>query len=681
MKRGFVLPLTLLVLSIFVLPLTAQEVPSAPTLELAEANSDSLPTLELTAYVLSSFGVPVTGLTADDFTIIGDLAEQAQIQSVEIVQGDDLAFATVLAMDTSSSMIGTPIEAAKAAALQFVQAADADDPIAIIVFANDAKLIQDFTTDHKMLEEAINSIEAYGVTALYDAAVLSIQTADMAPVTRRTVILLSDGADYGEVSENDESAALSEAAARGVAVNAIGLGFGADRGFLEELAQSTTGGFIESPSPNELADAYLAVAEVLRSQYALTLDVDVPLDGTIHTLVLQATTETGETNESEISFRAPIPIPLVSLPASLADDGPISEAIEIAPEIKADDEIARIEYLVDDELLGTGDVFIIDPVSLSPGSHILTVNVSDVDGDVGTATGDFEIAALSPELSIRGAFPTDPISDFLSVTLDTGGQTAIVQVSYAIDDAEATLLTTEPYSFEIDPGALAPGEHSVVVEAVNEGEQATIIEQDFTVSVIAPLVEIGGMDADAALEESTAVTVMATLQPGTRLANVTLSIDEEGIAEATNLGGFEATLDPMTLTPGAHDLTAEVTLEEGVTGRLVQAFEVAALAPTISISGLEADAVLSENMDVDIDVQSQTEVLSLEVSVDDSQIDEAQEAQLTITLDVAELEAGEHRLEIRATNASDLSNQLEIPFAVEANESEGEVIEDVAADS
>ena len=95
----------------------------------------------------------------------------------------------------------------------------------------------------------------------------------------------------------------------------------------------------ESPSPDELADAYLDVARVLRSQYALTLDVDVPLDGTIHTLVLQATTETGETNEGEITFRAPIPIPLVSLPSSLQSDGPISEITEIIPEIKADSNI------------------------------------------------------------------------------------------------------------------------------------------------------------------------------------------------------------------------------------------------------------------------------------------------------------------------------------------------------
>src|SRR5689334_6166312 len=97
-----------------------QETP-APRIEITGVNATQLPTVLITANVYDSLGQPVSGLTAADFALSGDLANVGTITSVENVTSDNLTFAVVLAIDVSSSMAGAPIARAQEAARQFVQ--------------------------------------------------------------------------------------------------------------------------------------------------------------------------------------------------------------------------------------------------------------------------------------------------------------------------------------------------------------------------------------------------------------------------------------------------------------------------------------------------------------------------------------------------------------------------------
>src|SRR5690606_33451533 len=110
---------------------------------------------------------------------------------------------------------------------------------------------------------------------------------------RRAVILLSDGAEYGGISSAPRGAALEEALERGVPVYTIGLGYGFDRTYLQSLAQGTLAQFSESPTPEELLAIYNNLAATLRSQYVVTLNVDIPADGTTYPLEVQVTTDAG----------------------------------------------------------------------------------------------------------------------------------------------------------------------------------------------------------------------------------------------------------------------------------------------------------------------------------------------------------------------------------------------------
>src|SRR5690242_2506521 len=127
--------LLILLLSVAFLPValvTMQSATPSPRLDITGVNATELPAATITVEVLDSLGQPVGGLTKDDFILSGDLADVAQIVSVENVTDDNLSFAVVLVIDTSSSMAGRPIELAKEAATDFINGIGEHDPVAII---------------------------------------------------------------------------------------------------------------------------------------------------------------------------------------------------------------------------------------------------------------------------------------------------------------------------------------------------------------------------------------------------------------------------------------------------------------------------------------------------------------------------------------------------------------------
>lgn len=363
-------------------------------LEISTVTLTDFPTMTLIANVYDPLGQPLRGLNAANFAISGDLAGRAQIMRVENISDDNLPFATVLAIDVSTSMAGTPLDRAKAAARTFIDGLRPDDPVAIVVFGSIAQVIQDFTTDRTALIAAIERLQPIGQTALYQGAYEAVTLAASAPIPRRAVILLGDGVEYGGESRVGRQAALETAIAGGVPVYTIGLGYGADRTYLQELSFGTSARYYESPSAEQLSAIYGDLAALLRSQYVLTLDSGVPGDGTIYRLGLDVTTPSGAANTS-IDFRAPIPVPIVRLSNAPAE--PILEPSSFTIDVVADDPLASVT--VDD---GSGEQILVDfvspysvsifPEELPPGTRIYIVRAIDVDGDVGSALVNIEIA-------------------------------------------------------------------------------------------------------------------------------------------------------------------------------------------------------------------------------------------------------------------------------------------------
>ena len=171
----------------------------------------------------------------------------------------------ILALDVSRSMCATDIlpnrlEAAKAAALSFIQRQNATTQISIVAFAGFAELVQTATTDQEMLEAAVLSLTTARRTAIGAAILKSIDAiAEIDPTVPRSIplfssneapvpvaagayapaiiVVLTDGVNNAGMEPLD---AAQQAADRGLRVYTIG--YGTDTGSEPDPNCNTVGG-------------------------------------------------------------------------------------------------------------------------------------------------------------------------------------------------------------------------------------------------------------------------------------------------------------------------------------------------------------------------------------------------------------------------------------------------------
>ncbi len=207
----------------------------------------------------------ITDLTRDDFRLYENDEEQRIID----FYAEDRPITLAILLDTSGSMQGK-IEEVHAAAGAFVDTLRPEDRALIIDFDDRVFLIQDLTSDHDALNEAITSTEPIGGTALYDAlhaAYRKIGTIE----GRKAIILLSDGEDTA--SQAGFKRILHEAQTNNTMIFSIGLGIegGAPRrDVLKDFSESTGGRYFHIGKVGKLKETYQRIADELRHQYYLT---------------------------------------------------------------------------------------------------------------------------------------------------------------------------------------------------------------------------------------------------------------------------------------------------------------------------------------------------------------------------------------------------------------------------
>lgn len=233
----------------------------------------------------------VTGLGAADFVVLEDGAEQP----IARFTAEQRPLRIAIVLDTSQSMDGPPIEAARKGALALLEALQQGDDGLVVAFSDRVQVLQDVTTDRERLAAAIQSVRANGGTALYDAiwrASKRLESFD----GRRVLVLLSDGRDeassgFGPGSLHTLDEARKQALESDVMLFAIGLGKNLDgeyarewtrplasnpgstrvtlKDLLSSLADASGGRLLVSPGPGALRRAFEHVVADLRNQYSV----------------------------------------------------------------------------------------------------------------------------------------------------------------------------------------------------------------------------------------------------------------------------------------------------------------------------------------------------------------------------------------------------------------------------
>lgn len=223
--------------------------------------------------VADSTGSPINDLKAEDFTLTED-SQKVDIKNVALA---DEPINLVLLIDTSGSMAGDGIAAAKSAASSFVTSLASEDRVSIVTFDDKSNTIIDFTTDHAAARDKISLIDATrgAGTCMYDAAYQAVQATATVPSGRRSVILFTDGVDEKSgggicsIHTIDDVIKIATEGGTRSPVYTMGVGSKVDQNGLKRLAETTGGRFFYSPDSSKVDAIFRDLSNTLRSQYAI----------------------------------------------------------------------------------------------------------------------------------------------------------------------------------------------------------------------------------------------------------------------------------------------------------------------------------------------------------------------------------------------------------------------------
>jgi len=228
----------------------------------------------------------VEDLDADDFTLL----EDGRPQTIKVFTAEPKPLAVAIVLDTSTTMEGAKIAAARESAVAFLRALTPADRAMVLGFSDDVRMLHELTDDTAALRASIESTDARGGTALYDAI---WKGADglCREDARRVVVLLSDGRD--EASNGLEPGslhtlqeALDQTLRCETMVFAIGFGRTSDleqldfhqrftqAEILRRFGAETGGGVLFPRRTGTLRRAFEEIADRLRHQYAIAYSSD-----------------------------------------------------------------------------------------------------------------------------------------------------------------------------------------------------------------------------------------------------------------------------------------------------------------------------------------------------------------------------------------------------------------------
>jgi Ca-activated chloride channel homolog len=219
--------------------------------------------VEVYATVTDRQGEPVVGLTAADFRIV----EDGDGQAISAFAAGEFPLSVAIGIDRSFSMAGKDnrLGVAKSAARTLVGALRAADQVMVVAIGGETAIAAPLSPDRAAALAAIERLDAWGTTPLYDATLVAVDAIQPAR-GRRALVLLSDGTD--RYSETRAADLVDRARRHDVLIYPVAIG--SDRPpVFAELAAATGGRSFFVRDPAAINAAMVTIARELRFQYLL----------------------------------------------------------------------------------------------------------------------------------------------------------------------------------------------------------------------------------------------------------------------------------------------------------------------------------------------------------------------------------------------------------------------------
>lgn len=265
----------------------------------APAGSDAIKVdvnlVVLHASVRDRKGEFVPGLQKEDFHVF----EDGRPQAIGLFRHEDVPVSVGLVVDNSASM-GRKRADVAAAALAFARSSNPQDEMFVVNFNERVGLglpaSEPFTSSPSELEEALNGVPAYGMTALYDAIQTGLDHFKKATCDKKVLIAVSDGGD--NASRHTLSQVLTGLERSNVIVYTIGIfdEYDGDQnpGVLKKIARATGGEAFLPATSAEVTPICERIAADIRQQYTIGYaPSNQKYDGTYRTIKVTASKHHG----------------------------------------------------------------------------------------------------------------------------------------------------------------------------------------------------------------------------------------------------------------------------------------------------------------------------------------------------------------------------------------------------
>ena len=259
--------------------------------------------VSLPVVVTTRDGRRVTDLQRGDFEVFEDKVPQ-QIAGFAATEEP---ISVALTLDTRGSM-QRKLRLVQDEAIRFINRLHPDDSVAVLSFADEVTLLEDFSIDRERAGYGIKETRAGGGTALYEAVWLSLEQVLKPVKERKALVLFTDGVDTvsrkASMKETRQLAKESDATIYSIYFNTEGdidriqtptrgvgrfpypyppivIGPGSPgpgsgpidylegRRYLSDLAEDSGGMFFDALKTEDLGPAFEQIAQELASQYSI----------------------------------------------------------------------------------------------------------------------------------------------------------------------------------------------------------------------------------------------------------------------------------------------------------------------------------------------------------------------------------------------------------------------------
>jgi VWFA-related protein len=227
---------------------------------------------------------PVTGLEKENFRIL----ENNVAQTITHFAMDDEPVAVGLAFDVSGSM-GAKLGMSRMAAREFFRLANPEDEFFLILFDDRPHLTVALTQDVGQIQSQITFTQSKGSTALVDAVVLGLHELKKSKLTRKALLIISDGGENSSrYTDHELRNMVRESDALLYAIGVFGGGSTSEErsgpqymaGIVEQ-----SGGRMLPAAANDLPDITAKIGIELRNRYILGYSpANQQRDGRYHSL-------------------------------------------------------------------------------------------------------------------------------------------------------------------------------------------------------------------------------------------------------------------------------------------------------------------------------------------------------------------------------------------------------------